>query len=108
MLGDILRVEQFESAGDQPRHQMHQRHLGSVAGAVKHALAEEGAPQADAIEPADQVVVLPDLDAVGVAYSVQAHIEVADTLVDPGVVAARLRRRAARYDRLESPVDGDG
>ena len=27
MLGDILGVEQFETAGDEPRHQMHQRHL---------------------------------------------------------------------------------
>ena len=43
MLGDVLGVEQFEAARDQPRHQMHQRHLRGVAGAVKHALAEERA-----------------------------------------------------------------
>ena len=43
MLGDILGVEQLEAARDQPRHQMHQRHLRGVAGAVEHALAEEGA-----------------------------------------------------------------
>ena len=64
MLGHILRVEQFKAAGDQPRHQMHQRDLRGVAGAVKHALAEEGAAEADAVESADQIVVLPDLDAV--------------------------------------------
>ena len=67
MLGDILRVEQFEAARDQPRHQMHQRHLRGVAGAVEHALAEEGAAEADAVEPADEVAILPDLDAVGSA-----------------------------------------
>jgi hypothetical protein len=30
---------------------------------VKHALAEEGASEADAVEPADEVVALPGLDA---------------------------------------------
>jgi len=49
VLGDILGVEQFEAAGDQPRHQMHQRHLRGVADAMKHALAEEGAAEADAV-----------------------------------------------------------
>src|SRR5258708_6380123 len=78
MLGHILRVEQLESAGDQPRHQMHQRYLGSVAGAMKHALAEEGAAEADPIKPADKVVILPDLDAVGVPEVVQPDIEIAD------------------------------
>ena len=66
MLGDILGVEQFETARDQPRHQMHQRHLGGVAGAMKHALAEKRAAEADAVQAADQVVILPDLDAVAV------------------------------------------
>ena len=69
---------------------MHQRHLRRVAGAREHALAEEGAAQADAIEPADEVAVLPDLDAVAVAEFVQPDIEIADALVDPGVITARL------------------
>src|ERR1700730_15980987 len=95
MLGDILGIEQLESAGDQPRHQMHQRYLGGVAGAMKHALAEKGAAEADAIEPAGQIVVLPDLDAVAMSEFMQADIKIADALVDPGVVAAGLRRGAA-------------
>src|SRR5881396_2447834 len=49
MLGDILGVEQLESARDQPRHQMHQRHLRGVAGAMEHALAEKRASEADTI-----------------------------------------------------------
>src|SRR5690349_21048358 len=86
MLGDVLGVEQLESAGDQSRHQMHQRHLGSVAGAMEHALAKERAAQADAVEPADEVAVLPDLDAVSVPEFVKSEIEIADALVDPGIV----------------------
>ena len=88
MLGDILGVEQLEAARDQPRHQMHQRHLRGVAHAMEHALAEEGAAETDTIKPADEVAVLPDLDAVAMAELVQAEIEVADALVDPGIVAA--------------------
>ena len=99
MLGDVLGVEQLEAARDQPRHQMHQRDLRGVARGVKHALAEEGAAEADAIEPADEVVALPDLDAVAMAELVQPEIEVADALVDPGVVAACLRRGAAVRSR---------
>ena len=107
MLGDILGVEQLEAARDQPRHQMHQRHFRGVAGAMEHALAEEGAAEADAIEAADEVAVLPDLDAVAVPELVQPDIEIADALVDPGVVAAWLRRRAAGDDGLEGGIDGD-
>ena len=108
MLGDILRVEQFEAARDQPRHQMHQRHLRGVAGAMKHALAEERAAEADAVQAADQIVILPDLDAVAMPELVQPDIEIADALVDPGVVAAGLRRGTAGDHRLEGGVDGDG
>ena len=107
MLGDVLGVEQLEAARDQPRDQMHQRDLRGVARGVKHALAEEGASQADAVEPADEVVALPGLDAVAMAELVQPAIEVADALVDPGVLAARLRRGAAGDRGLERGVDGD-
>src|SRR6185295_19443661 len=106
MFGDILGVEQLEPARDQPRHQMHQRHFRRVAGTVKHAFAEEGASQADAIEAACEVAVLPDLDAVAVPELVEPDIEIPDALVDPGVVAAGLRRRAAGDDRLEGGIDG--
>src|SRR6185437_11761445 len=104
MLGDILRVEQLEAARDQPRHQMHQRDLGGIADAVKHALAEKGATEIDAIEAAGEIAVLPDLDAVAMAELMQPGIELADALVDPGVLAARLRRGAAGHDRLEGGI----
>src|SRR5205807_7773226 len=80
MFGDILRVEQFEAARNQPRHQMDQRHLRGVTGVVKHAFAEEGAAETDPIEPADEVVIAPDLDAVTVAEFMQRAIEIANAL----------------------------
>src|SRR6266581_317634 len=74
MLGHVLGVEQLEAACDQPRHQMHQTYFRGVAGGVKHALAEKSAAEAHAVEPADQVVVLPDLDAVAMPERVQPDI----------------------------------
>ncbi|MGY4288586.1 hypothetical protein ACVWXO_007806 [Bradyrhizobium sp. LM2.7] len=52
---------------DEPRDQMHQRHLGGIARGVKHAFAEEGTPEAHTIEAADEIVALPGLDAVTMA-----------------------------------------
>src|SRR6476619_1221537 len=104
MLGDILRVEQLEPAIDQPRHQMHERDLRGIARGVEHAFAEESAPQAHAIEAADEIIALPGLDAVAMAELVQAAIEVADALVDPGVLAPDLWRGAAGDRRLEGGV----
>src|SRR5262249_6252701 len=101
MLGNVLRVEQFEAAGDQPRHKMHERHLRGVAHAVEHALSEEGASKPHAVESADQSTVLPDFAAVSVAERMQSAIEVADALVDPGVLAPGLGCGAACNDRVE-------
>src|SRR5579864_7990384 len=107
MLGDILRVEQFEPAHDQARHQMHKRYLGRIADAVKHALAEKRPAQIDAVESTGQIVILPDLDTVRVSELVQADVKVSNPFVDPGVVASFLWRSATGDDRFESLVDRD-
>ena len=73
MVGDELRVEQPVAAGFEPRDQMHQRDLGSVARAVEHAFAEEGAAERDAVEPADQIVAVIDFDAVAMAVLIAAR-----------------------------------
>src|SRR5215467_15854060 len=108
MIGDELGVEQPEPARAQPCHQMHQRDLRSVARPVEHALAEEGAAQAHAVESADQRVAVIDLDRVAMADTVQAEIEIADAPVDPGAGAAGLRLGAAVDHRGEVAVADDG
>src|SRR5216684_6752175 len=75
---------------------------------MKHALAEEGAAETDPVQSADEVVILPDLDTVAMSELVQPDVELADALVDPGVVAAGLRRGAASDHGFECRVDGDG
>src|SRR5258708_19703759 len=59
VLGHILRVEQFEAARDQPRHQVHQRDLRAIAAPFKHPLPEAYATQAHAADPPDQIVTFP-------------------------------------------------
>ena len=107
MLGDELRVQQHKTARDQSRGQMYQRHLGGIAGMMKHALAEEGAAEADAVEPAGQIVAVPDLDAVAMPDLMQPGVEIADAAVDPGVVAAGVGCCAAVDHGLERGIDGD-
>src|SRR6201999_3596117 len=69
---------------------------------------EEGAAETDAVKSAGEIAVLPDLDAVAMAERMQPAIELADALVDPGVLATLLRRGAAGDHGLEGGIDGDG
>ena len=94
--------------GLEPRHQMHQRNLGSVAGAVEHAFAEKGAAEADAIKAADQFLAVIDFDRMAVAALVEFAVQVVDAGVDPGPAASRHRLRAAVNDGVEIAVDHDG
>src|SRR5262249_54198451 len=64
MLGHILRVEQAIAASPEASNEMDQRYLGSVAGAMKHALAEESATKRHAIKPADQRLAVVDFDGM--------------------------------------------
>ncbi len=67
MSGDELRVEQGKAAIFEPRHQINQRDLASVALPREHALAEERAAEMDAVEPAGERTVLPYFDGVAMA-----------------------------------------
>src|ERR1700680_1529782 len=95
-------------AGFEPRHQMHQRYLGRVAGAVKHALAEKRASEADTVKAADQLPAVIDLDGMTIAALVEFSIQVTNAGVDPGPAASRHRLRAAVDDGVEIAVDRHG
>ncbi len=95
VIGEELRVEQLDSRRPQPRDEMHQRDLRGIARAMEHALAEERAPEAHAVKPADQRVAVIDLDGVAMADVEQPAIELADRRVDPGARALRAGLRAA-------------
>src|SRR5262249_2733137 len=107
MRGDELGVEQDETAGAQARHEMHQRDLRGVAGAVEHALAEEGAAEAHPVKAAHQGAAVIDLDGVAMADVVKLAIKLADAPIDPGARTARSRFGAAINDGLEVAVAND-
>ena len=74
MLSCGLAVQQFEASLAKPFYQVNQGDLAGVGFAVKHALAEEGGTEGDAIEAANQVRPLPRFNAVGEAQLVQARV----------------------------------
>ena len=108
MVGDILRVAQLEAAGAQPRDEMHQRYLRGVGDAVKHALAKVGAAERDAVKTADQMIAVIDLNGVAMADVEERAIDLADTRIDPGLVAFRRGLGAAVDHRIEVAVDING
>lgn len=90
MRGHELAIEKNEvtglQAGDEPR----QCDLRCVGPAAEHRFTEEGATQADAIDPADQLAIGPAFDRVGVARRVKSERGAFDIGVDPrfGAVGA--------------------
>jgi len=83
MRGDELAVEQFPPARDEPRDKVRERDLGRIARPADHRFAEKGAAERDAVEPTDQLVLLPAFDAVRVADLEQAVVTRLDYRVDP-------------------------
>src|SRR5258708_4032801 len=87
---------------------MHQRDCRGVAGAMEHALAEEGAAEAYPVKPAAQRIFVMDLDGVAMADIVELAIKRADAPIDPGPRTARSRLGAAFDASLEIAVANDG
>src|SRR5262249_50585452 len=106
VIGDKLRVEQLEAAGLQPRGEVYERDLGSVARAMENALAEERAAKRDAVKAADEDVALVHFKRVTVTPLVELTIEHANAAVDPGARPARARLGAAFEHRIEVAIDG--
>src|SRR5262245_12125937 len=87
---------------------MHQRDFRSVAGAVEHAFAEEGAAEVYSVESTHEGIPVIDLDGVAVSDVVELAIKLADAPVDPCPRTARRRFRAAIDDGLKIAVANNG
>ena len=108
VIGDELAIEQAEPADAQPRDEPGERHLGGVAPAAEHALAEKGRAEADAVKPADEHIILPAFDRMGVAAPMEIGIGRFDLRVDPGIRPFGGRFGTAGDDGGERLVRGDG
>ncbi len=111
MIGDELAVEQRVAAAFQPRDEERHRHLGRVRDPAEHALAEEGAPQRDAVQPADQLASdrapAPHLDRMGMTAAVQRAVRLLDLAVDPGFGPTAGGLCARLDDPGEGAIRGD-
>jgi len=107
MIGNELAIEQLEPSHFQARDQIGERHFGGVARAAEHAFAEEGAGQLDAVEPADQRIILPAFDRMGMAAFVERSIGPFNFGIDPGVRAIWRRLGAAAHDVAKRLISGD-
>src|SRR5260221_9248761 len=107
VLGHILRVQQTVASGLEPRDQMDQGNLGCIAGAVKHAFAEEGAAERDAIKAADELGAVIDLHRMAVPAFIERAVNATNAHVDPGARPVLLRLRAALDNCVKVAVDMD-
>src|SRR5437868_13216444 len=103
MVGHELAIEQAEIADLEPSDEPGERDLRGVPFAAEHALAEEGAAQLHAIDSADEVGAVPDLDRMGMARRVQSEHRPLDVGVDPRLLAVGTAGDHAR----EIPVVAD-
>src|SRR5262249_588094 len=72
---------------------------------MKHAFAEKGATEADAVKAADQVFILVNFDGMTIATFVEPAIQRADGAVDTGAVPSRWRLGTAVDHSVEVPVN---
>ena len=107
MIGLKLAIEQGKAAGLQPGYQPRQRDFGSVSCPADHAFAEKGTAQCQPVKAADQPIVVPALDRVGMAHRMQPAKNLLDRMVDPGLWSARRARRAQRDYVVERNVGGN-
>jgi hypothetical protein len=108
MLRHVLRVEQAVTAVLKARDEMDQRDFGSIAGAVKHALAKESAAERDAIEPAHECLTIVDFHCMTMSALEQRAINATNARVDPGAGAIGFRLGAPFDHRIEIAIDMDG
>src|SRR5262245_16281421 len=104
MFGDVLCIEQPIAAGPEARDEMNQRDFGSVACAMKHALAEESSAKRHPIEPADKALAVIDFDGMTMSAFEQRAIDAADAHIDPRAGPILLRLGTTVDDRIEVAI----
>jgi len=104
---DELRVEQPVAACPQACHEVDERHLAGICCTAEHAFTKECSANRGSVEPADQVLAIPDLHAVCVTCLEKLHIGSLDRMIDPGNRPILHLFCAKRDHLLEGLVDRD-
>lgn len=107
VLGFDLAVQQRHVPFVKTLAQRGDHAFGGARFEAEHRLAEEGAPKADAVEPADQAFAVPGLDRMRVTQPVQLDVGAADRRHDPGAALAAAGQLCAVGDHgLEGAIGG--
>jgi len=88
-------------------HQRHQRDLGRVRRPTEHRLAEEHAPERDAVETTNEPVVLPRFDGMRMTHLEQAPVCLSHLVCDPRPILSGSRRRASLHHLKKTAIECD-
>lgn len=107
---ELLAIDEAEVPGLELLDEPHERHFGCVIDSCKHRLGKERAPNRYAVQSADQAIVLPGLDGMGIAKFVQSCIGVQHAFRDPSPSLWILRARpcALFHDVSKAGIERDG
>ena len=94
-----LAVYELNALAREPPYQGDERDLRGIVDLGEHALAEEDVAQRHPVQPADELSVLPALDAMGVAAVVQLQAEPVDLDLGPELLGGNAL--------LADDLDGD-
>jgi len=89
MRGQELGIKQLKPSGLQSMDQKGQGGFGGVGGPRKHALAEKRRANHNAINPANQLVAVPDFNRMRMTQGVQVAVGRRDFGIDPRFGAVR-------------------
>src|SRR5690606_23194146 len=104
VVGQPLHVDETATALVHHHDEMDQGDFGRIPGAVEHGLSGEETADGDAVESAHQLLflVVPHLDGVGPAETVELGVGLDDLVGDPPVLTSRVG--ATPDHAIEVPV----
>ena len=107
---ELLAIDEAEVPGLELLDEPHEGHFGCIIDSGKHRLGKEGASYRHAVQAADQAIVLPCLDRMGIAEFMQARIGVQHFTCNPGSSLGILRARpcALFHDISKAGIERDG
>src|SRR5262249_1223763 len=104
-----LDIHPIQAALCQMIDQVQEGQLRSVGFEMKHALTDKAAAGIDAVDPASQATVMPDLHTMSMAQTVKLQIRDLHFKRDPGTsLTAPRNLRAQPDDIAERAVDREG